>query len=81
MLTIKQVAERLNVSASIVYGWVATGLLAAYRLGAAGRRGCIRIAEADLNALLESLKTKTGQKAGKALAPQRVFKHVKIPGG
>jgi excisionase family DNA binding protein len=56
MLTIKQITERLHVSASIVYGWIASGMLAHFRLGASGRRGVIRVAEADLDSFLDSMK-------------------------
>lgn len=82
MLTVKQVAMQLNVSAAIVYGWVAVGSLICCRLGAAGRRGCIRVAEADLAAFIESLKTKKGQEAKKPTAPKtaksKPLKHLKL---
>ena len=52
MLTPKQVAERVGVSDSLVYEWCAQGLLKHYRFGGKGRRGCIRIEEADLAAFL-----------------------------
>lgn len=56
MLSVRQVAERLGVSPSIVYGWVASGELSHFRLGAKGRRGKVAIAEADLDAFLASRK-------------------------
>lgn len=43
MLTIQQVAERLNVSARLVYKLASTGALKAYRIG-----GAIRITTAQL---------------------------------
>lgn len=52
MLTPKQVAERVGVSDSLVYEWCAQGLLKHYRFGGKGRRGCIRIEEADLDTFL-----------------------------
>ena len=52
MLTPKQVAARVGVSDSLVYDWCAQGLLKHYRFGGKGRRGCIRIEEADLDAFL-----------------------------
>jgi excisionase family DNA binding protein len=52
VLTPKQVAARVGVSDSLVYEWCAQGLLKHYRFGVKGRRGCIRIEEADLDAFL-----------------------------
>jgi excisionase family DNA binding protein len=52
MITAKQAAERLGVSDSLIYEWCAQGLLKHYRFGGKGRRGCIRIEEADLDAFL-----------------------------
>ncbi len=52
MLTVKAAADRLGVSAALVYGWVSAGVLAHYRVGLPGTRGAIRIAEADLDAFL-----------------------------
>ncbi len=56
MLDVKEVAERLNVSESLVYGWIADGRLAHVRLGGRGRRGTIRVSEADLDAFLAGHK-------------------------
>jgi excisionase family DNA binding protein len=82
VLTVKQIAKQLNVSGATVYGWVMSGALACYRLGAKGRRGAIRVAEADLVAFLESLKTQRGQQAVKPPAPRRKIKlqHLQLPG-
>jgi excisionase family DNA binding protein len=52
MLSVKQAAARLGVSASLVYELVASGTLPCYRLGKRHRRGTIRFAEADLQAFL-----------------------------
>ena len=52
MLTVAQVADRLGVCRSLVYSWVDAGQLPHYRMGAAGKRGGIRIEEADLEAFL-----------------------------
>lgn len=54
MLTVKAAAKRAGVCASIVYGWVAMKLLPHFRLGAAGKRGKIGIAEEDLDAFLKA---------------------------
>jgi excisionase family DNA binding protein len=39
MLTVKQVAERLRISASLVYSWCEDHLLPHYRMGGKGKRG------------------------------------------
>ncbi len=53
-LTVRQAAERAGVSDALVYGWCAAGELAHLRLGNKGKRGTIRIEEADLAAFLAS---------------------------
>ena len=73
MLTPKQAAERLGVSDSLVYEWCAQGLLKHYRFGGKGRRGCIRIEEAEL----EDFLARSRQEA----PPQAEFpplKHIRI---
>jgi hypothetical protein len=56
VLSVRQAAEKACVCPSIVYGWIAGGELPHFRLGANGRRGKIAIAEADLDAFLQSRK-------------------------
>lgn len=56
MLTPKQVADRVGVSDSLVYEWCGQNLLKHYRFGGKGKRGCIRIEEADLDAFLASCR-------------------------
>jgi len=56
MLTVKQVAERLRISASLVYGWCEDQMLPHYRMGGKGKRGKILIEEAVLDAFLQSRK-------------------------
>jgi len=51
-LTVKQAAERAAVSLSLVYEWVSQGVLPCYRLGKAGKRGCIRIDPVELEKFL-----------------------------
>jgi excisionase family DNA binding protein len=63
MLSVKQIAESLKISAGIVYGWVASGALGHFRLGGKGRRGAIRVAEADLEVFLASQKREGQQEA------------------
>ena len=56
MLTVKECAARATVCESVVRSWVAGGLLSHYRMGAKGNGGKILVEEADLAALLASLK-------------------------
>ena len=56
MLTVKDVAERAGVSGGLVYDWIASGMLSHYRMGRSGRRGGIRVAAADLEAFLLTLR-------------------------
>jgi len=52
VLTPKQAAEKVGVSDSLVYEWCSQGRLPHYRFGRKGKRGCIRIEQADLDAFL-----------------------------
>lgn len=63
MLSVRQAATRAGVSAALVYGWCHAGLLAHHRLGLPGHRGCIRIAESDLDAFLASQKREGRQES------------------
>jgi excisionase family DNA binding protein len=51
LLTIKEVAKRLQISLSMVYALVAKGDLACYEIGT-----CKRISETDLGLFLEQRK-------------------------
>jgi len=79
MLTVKQVAERLTVSEALVYGWVQSGALPSFRFGQAGRRGSIRIAEADLETFLAAQKTSPKESVPPVTRkPAIVLKHLKL---
>lgn len=52
MLTVGQVAERLNVSLGTIYAACQSGRLRHYRIGRG--RGAIRITEEDLQLFVES---------------------------
>jgi excisionase family DNA binding protein len=52
MLTVKEAAQRLGISESLVYEWCAEGVLPHYRFGRNGRRGRILIDETEFAAFL-----------------------------
>ncbi len=82
MLTVKKAAEKAGVSPGLVYVWVESGVLTHYRMGKPGRRGSIRVAQADLDAYLASLKHGES-KASVPSTPQRkvVLKHLRLKHG
>jgi excisionase family DNA binding protein len=57
LLTVKEAAGRLGISLSLVYELCKVGLIRCTRHGRPGKRGCIRIAEADLHAYLAAKTT------------------------
>lgn len=69
MLTVKQVAERLQVSASTVYALCEKGEVPHRRIGLG--RGRIRIAESDLQEYLDRKKV-GGRKEAPAPRPKPV---------
>jgi excisionase family DNA binding protein len=73
MLTVKQVAARLRISASLVYSWCEDHLLPHYRMGGKGKRGKILIEEVVLDAFLQSRKVEFG-----ADSPVLDLKHISI---
>jgi excisionase family DNA binding protein len=73
MLSVKQAAERAGVSDSLVYAWCRDGGLRHSRFGRPGRRGCIRIAPADLEHYLADCISD-----GTAANAPLVLKHVSV---
>lgn len=61
MLTPKQAAERVGVSASLVYQWCKEGLIDHLRLGGKGKRGKVMIDPASLERFLETCKQERKQ--------------------
>ncbi len=57
LLTVKDVAERLNVSPSLVYQLVESGKLPVHRIGTG--RGTIRVSQSDLESYLAGCHTQT----------------------
>ena len=56
-MTVKEVADLLSVSPSLIYAWIAEGRLKCWRFGRSNRRGTIRVAkETHLNPFVEAVK-------------------------
>jgi len=70
VLTVQQVAVRLNVCDDLVYDWCNSGMLPHFRLGRKGRRGGIRIEEGALEAFLTTQKQEERQPP-RSPAPRR----------
>ncbi len=79
-MNVRQAAERMSISDSLVYELCACGLLPKAPVGRPGSRGCIRISDADIDAFLASQKV-GGEAPARAPPRQqkKVFKHVVIP--
>lgn len=56
MLTPKQAAKQVGVSAALVYQWCKDGLLEHFRFGAKGKRGKVMIDLASLERFIESCR-------------------------
>ena len=69
-LTVRNVAEALQLSTKSVYGIVSRGELPAYRVG-----GSVRIAQADLDAYLDARRS-TGQQ--RAVATVGKLKYLSV---
>ena len=55
-MTVKQFAEKAEISLSLAYVLVAEGRVPHRRIGQRGRRGAIRITEEDFQVFIESTK-------------------------
>ncbi|MHC5544324.1 helix-turn-helix domain-containing protein [Singulisphaera rosea] len=55
-MTVKEFAERAEISLSLAYVLVAEGRVPHRRIGRAGKRGAIRIAEEDFARFIESTR-------------------------
>jgi excisionase family DNA binding protein len=53
-MTVKQFAEKAEISLSLAYQLIAEGRVPHRRIGGSGKRGAIRIREEDLKVFLES---------------------------
>jgi excisionase family DNA binding protein len=73
LLTVKQVAERLQVSSSAVYQLLDAGRLACHRIGTG--RGAIRVSESDLESFLAACRQERQEPM--AAAPRVKLRHLK----
>ncbi len=55
-MTVKEFADRAEISLSLAYLLIAEGRVPHRRIGQRGKRGCIRITDDDLKSFLESAK-------------------------
>jgi len=61
LLTLSEVAQKLNISKATAYRLVWAGTLPALRIAPEGRRGTLRVLETDLIAYLQSLREGKGE--------------------
>lgn len=71
MLTVPDIAKRLNCSPSLIYLLVSEGRLCCYRIGS--RRGTIRFSEEQLQAFLKSCEVSPLAAVAEGL------KHIRLP--
>jgi excisionase family DNA binding protein len=79
MLTVKQVAERLNIAPQSVYQLIQAGKLPVHRFGAG--RGTIRISQADLDQFIESCRQVASPRDVPRVsrpARQQPLKHIRL---
>jgi excisionase family DNA binding protein len=75
MMTVKEVASQLRVSATCVYQLIEAGKLACHRIGLG--RGAIRVAEADLAAFVDGCRQEPGEGMQSSSRPAKRLKHLK----
>jgi excisionase family DNA binding protein len=74
MLNVREVAERLRVSATCVYQLIEQGRMACHRIGIG--RGAIRVSEDDLEEFIDGCREKRNE--GAKLPPHSVrLRHLK----
>ncbi len=76
LLTVGEVAERLNASRSFVYQLVESGRLVAHRIGTG--RGAIRVSEEDLASFLEASRQAVAGKNEAPEPPKRRLRHLRF---
>jgi excisionase family DNA binding protein len=55
-MTVKEFAEKAEISLSLAYALIAEGRVPHRRIGQRGRRGAIRISEEDYRQFMEAVK-------------------------
>ena len=75
MLTVRQVADRLNLSKQCVYALIDSGRLPAHRFGVG--RGTIRICSNDLRQYITESRYSGAEEPRKAPRPR--LKHISLP--
>ena len=76
LLTVKDVAQRLNVSQSCIYQLVETGKLPHHRIGIG--RGAIRFSEEDIAKYLEVTRKEPQESSSSHTNQSRRLKHLKL---
>jgi excisionase family DNA binding protein len=74
MLTVREVAAQLRVSATCVYQLIEADKIACHRIGLG--RGAIRVAESDLTAFVDGCRREPSERH-EASRPVRRLKHLK----
>ncbi|WP_146599765.1 helix-turn-helix domain-containing protein [Novipirellula aureliae] len=78
MLTVNEVADRLNVAPSTVYGLLSQGRLKCYRIGLG--RGTIRVSEDELARFLAATVSDPSEhETEQPQEPRQSLKHIKMP--
>ncbi len=76
LLTVREVAHRLQLSIASVYVMIRQGALIAHRLG--GRNGAIRIRPEDLEVFLHSTEIVAASPKMKQPLPRVKLKHIRL---
>ncbi|NQV26374.1 MAG: helix-turn-helix domain-containing protein [Rhodopirellula sp.] len=76
LLTVKDVAQKLNVSQSCIYQLVESGRIPHHRIGLG--RGAIRFNEADITEYLMSNREESSDKQATRITRTRRLKHIKL---
>jgi excisionase family DNA binding protein len=75
MLNVREVAEKLRVSATCVYQLIERGKLTCHRIGVG--RGAIRVCESDLTAYIDSCRKPGNETKNQVSRPRGKLRHLK----
>jgi excisionase family DNA binding protein len=76
LLTVKDVAQKLNVSQSCIYQLVESGRIPHHRIGLG--RGAIRFTDEDITNFLAGSREETRHNTPAHKSPTRRLKHIKL---